>query len=145
MTDIVVALVQERNQGDAEANLAVIETRVLEAAAAGAQLVVLQELHNGPYFCQRESVDEFDLAEPIPGPSSERLGRLAAQAGVVLVASLFERRAPVTARCTSPTIPATTRSSISHRAISVSSRSIPRLVVWAYWCAGTSGIRKRRA
>ncbi len=94
MSDIVVALIQERNQGDAEANLALIETRVHEAAAAGAQLVVLQELHNGPYFCQREAVDEFDLAEPIPGPSSERLGRLAAETGVVLVASLFERRAP---------------------------------------------------
>src|SRR5690606_1396033 len=94
MSELVVALVQERNQGDAQANLAHIETRVREAAAAGAKLVVLQELHNGPYFCQRENVDEFDLAESIPGPSTERLGKLAAQAGVVLVASLFERRAP---------------------------------------------------
>jgi len=89
-----VALVQEFNQGDAEPNLARIEQRVAEAAAGGAKLVLLQELHNGPYFCQHQSVDEFDRAEPIPGPSTERLSRLAKQHGVVLVASLFERRAP---------------------------------------------------
>ena len=88
-----VALVQESNQGDAAANLDRIEQRVGEAAAAGAQLVLLQELHNGAYFCQHECVDAFDLAEPIPGPSTERIGRLAAQHGVVIVASLFERRA----------------------------------------------------
>ena len=89
-----VALVQERNHGDAAANLAVIEQRVAEAAKSGAKLVLLQELHNGPYFCQHESVDEFDLAETIPGPSTERLGKLARQHGVVLVSSLFEKRAP---------------------------------------------------
>jgi N-carbamoylputrescine amidase len=94
MSELVVALIQERNQGDADANLARIESRVREAAAGGAKLVILQELHNGPYFCQRECVDEFDLAEPIPGPSTERLGKLAAETGVVLVGSLFERRAP---------------------------------------------------
>ncbi|MCF5940943.1 acyltransferase, partial [Xanthomonas perforans] len=88
-----VALIQERNHGDAEANLAVIASRVAEAAAQGAKLVLLQELHNGAYFCQHESVDEFNLAEPIPGPSTERLSALARQHGVVLVASLFERRA----------------------------------------------------
>ena len=88
-----VALVQERNHGDAEANLAVIEQRVAEAARQGARLVLLQELHNGAYFCQHESVDEFDLAEPIPGPSTERLGALAKKHGVVLVSSLFEKRA----------------------------------------------------
>ncbi|QYR53775.1 carbon-nitrogen hydrolase [Lysobacter soyae] len=88
-----VALVQERNQGDADANLAVIDDRVAEAAKQGAKLVLLQELHNGPYFCQHESVDEFDLAERIPGPSTERLGKLAKQHGVVLVSSLFEKRA----------------------------------------------------
>jgi N-carbamoylputrescine amidase len=88
-----VALVQEKNHGDAAANLAVIESRVAEAAKSGAKLVLLQELHNGAYFCQHESVDEFDLAEPIPGPSTERLGKLAKQHGVVLVSSLFEKRA----------------------------------------------------
>ena len=88
-----VALVQERNHGDAEANLAIIEQRVAEAAKSSAKLVLLQELHNGAYFCQQESVDEFDLAERIPGPSTERLAALAKQHGVVLVSSLFEKRA----------------------------------------------------
>ena len=88
-----VALIQERNHGDADANLSVIEARVAEAARRGARLVLLQELHNGAYFCQHESVDEFDLAEPIPGPSTERLSKLAKAHGVVLVSSLFERRA----------------------------------------------------
>ncbi|MGI8561680.1 MAG: carbon-nitrogen hydrolase [Luteimonas sp.] len=88
-----IALVQEINHGDAEANLAVIEQRVAEAAGQGARLVLLQELHNGPYFCQHESVAEFDRAETIPGPSTERLSALAKQHGVVLVGSLFERRA----------------------------------------------------
>lgn len=88
-----VALIQERNHGDAEANLSVIEARVAEAAAQGARLVLLQELHNGPYFCQHESVDEFDLAEPVPGPSTQRLGALAKRHGVVIVGSLFEKRA----------------------------------------------------
>ena len=93
-----VALIQERaivdqGIGNAEANLAVIETRVAEAAGKGAKLVLLQELHNGAYFCQHECVDEFDLAEAIPGPSTERLSKLAKQHGVVLVSSLFEKRA----------------------------------------------------
>ncbi|KAF1687934.1 acyltransferase [Pseudoxanthomonas broegbernensis] len=88
-----VALIQERNHGDAEANLSVIEQRVAEAAAQGARLVLLQELHNGAYFCQHEAVGEFDLAEPIPGPSTQRLGALAKKHGVVVVGSLFERRA----------------------------------------------------
>src|SRR5690606_28832807 len=88
-----VALVQERNHGNAAENLEVIEARVGEAARQGAKLVLLQELHNGPYFCQHESVDEFDLAETIPGPSTARLSALAKQHGVVLVGSLFEKRA----------------------------------------------------
>ena len=88
-----VALVQEKNHGDAESNLALIEQRVAEAANSGAKLVLLQELHNGAYFCQHESVDEFDLAETIPGPSTARLAALAKQHGVVLVSSLFEKRA----------------------------------------------------
>jgi N-carbamoylputrescine amidase len=93
-----VALIQERaiidqGAGNADANLTLIEQRVAEAARQGAKLVLLQEIHNGPYFCQHESVDEFDLAEPIPGPSTDRLGKLANHHGVVLVSSLFERRA----------------------------------------------------
>jgi N-carbamoylputrescine amidase len=97
-TTLPVALVQERavidqGRGNAGANLERIAERVAEAAKRGARLVLLQELHNGPYFCQHESVDEFDLAEPVPGPTSERLGALARQHGVVIVGSLFERRA----------------------------------------------------
>jgi len=88
-----VALVQEHNHGDAEANLARIEQRVAEAAGNGARLVLLQELHNGAYFCQQESVDVFDQAEPIPGSSTIRLSALAKQHKLVLVSSLFERRA----------------------------------------------------
>jgi N-carbamoylputrescine amidase len=90
---LTVALVQDQDRGSTQANLERIETAVGEAAAAGAQLVLLQELHNGPYFCQHESVDEFERAEPIPGPSTEQLGRLAARHRVVIVGSLFERRA----------------------------------------------------
>jgi len=87
-----VALLQERDRGSVNANLDAIEAGLREAAKAGAQLVLLQEIHNGPYFCQHESVAEFDRAEPIPGPSTERLGKLAAELKLVVVASLFERR-----------------------------------------------------
>ena len=90
---LTVALVQDRDHGSVEANLANIEARVAEAAGKGARLVLLQELHNGAYFCQHESTAEFDRAEAIPGPSTERLGALAKKHGVVIVASLFERRA----------------------------------------------------
>ncbi len=88
-----VALVQEIDHGSVPANLDQIARRVAEAAAQGAQLILLQELHNGAYFCQHENVDEFDRAEPIPGPSTEALGQLARQHDVVIVGSLFERRA----------------------------------------------------
>ena len=87
-----VALIQETDHGSADANLSIIEQRVAEAARRGAKLVLLQELHNGAYFCQHESVAEFDQAEAIPGPSTERLGALARKHGVVIVGSLFERR-----------------------------------------------------
>ena len=92
-TTLPVALIQDRDHGSREANLANIESRVADAAKNGARLVLLQELHNGPYFCQHESVHEFDRAETIPGPSTERLGQLAKQHKVVLVSSLFEKRA----------------------------------------------------
>jgi N-carbamoylputrescine amidase len=87
------ALLQHADQGDAGRNLALIGEQVAQAAAGGARLILLQELHNGPYFCQSEDTACFDLAEPIPGPSTERLGELARQHRVVIVASLFERRA----------------------------------------------------
>ena len=88
-----VALLQERDRGSVNANLDAIELGMREAAKAGVQLVLLQEIHNGPYFCQHESVEEFDRAESIPGPSTERIGKLAAELKLVVVASLFERRA----------------------------------------------------
>ncbi|HET8764735.1 MAG TPA: carbon-nitrogen hydrolase [Rhodanobacter sp.] len=88
-----VALLQETDRGSRGANLDAIEAGLREAARAGAELVLLQELHNGPYFCQHEAVDLFDLAESIPGPSTERLGRLAGELKLVVVASLFEKRA----------------------------------------------------
>lgn len=87
-----VALIQHADQGDAEANLCHIEQQVRTAAASGGQLALLQELHNEAYFCQTEEIEQFDLAEPIPGPSSLRLGKLARETGMVIVASLFERR-----------------------------------------------------
>jgi N-carbamoylputrescine amidase len=88
-----VALLQETDRGSPDANLDAIEAGLREAAQRGARLVLLQELHNGPYFCQHESVDEFDRAEAIPGPSTARIGALAESLGLVVVASLFERRA----------------------------------------------------
>ncbi|MEO7064001.1 MAG: carbon-nitrogen hydrolase [Dokdonella sp.] len=90
---IKVALLQETDHGSRDANLDAIESHLRAAAASGAILVLLQELHNGPYFCQHESVAEFDHAESIPGPSTERIGALAEELGLVIVASLFERRA----------------------------------------------------
>jgi N-carbamoylputrescine amidase len=88
-----VALLQETHRGSRDANLDAIEAGLREAAAAGVELVLLQELHNGPYFCQHESVDEFDLAETIPGHSTARIGKLAEELQLVVVASLFEKRA----------------------------------------------------
>jgi N-carbamoylputrescine amidase len=88
-----VALLQETDHGSRDANLDAIEAGLREAAKAGAELVLLQELHSGPYFCQRESVEVFDLAETIPGPSSDRIGALAEELRLVVVASIFEKRA----------------------------------------------------
>lgn len=88
-----IGLVQQQCGADRETNLAATEDGIRDAASHGAQLVLLQELHTSLYFCQTEDTTQFDLAESIPGPSTERLGRLAAELGVVIVASLFERRA----------------------------------------------------
>lgn len=87
-------IVQMKCTADTEANKAVIKENILRAAQQGARLVVLQELHNSLYFCQEENTDIFDLAEPIPGPSTDYYGAVAREAGVVLVTSLFEKRAP---------------------------------------------------
>ncbi len=88
-----VALIQHACGIKRSANLATTVRAVREAAGQGARLVVLQELHLGTYLCQTEDTRNFDLAETIPGPATDELGKLAAELGVVIVASLFERRA----------------------------------------------------
>jgi N-carbamoylputrescine amidase len=88
-----LALVQMRCEPQPAVNMQRAEERIREAARAGAQIVCLPELFLSPYFCQTVDLKHFDLAEPIPGPSTERLGRIAKEAGVVIVASLFEKRA----------------------------------------------------
>ena len=90
---ITVALIQHAAGGSAAEAWARIEEGLREARARGADLAVLQELHNGPYFCQWENAAEFARAEAIPGPSTERLGALARELSLVIVGSLFERRA----------------------------------------------------
>lgn len=89
-----VGMVQQSCGKDIAANIAKLEANIRDCAANGAQLVVLQELHNSVYFCQTEEAALCDLAEPIPGPSTEKFGALAKELGIVLVLSLFERRAP---------------------------------------------------
>ena len=88
-----LGLVQMRCSTDPQENLAKAEQKVREAAARGAQIVCLQELFRSQYFCREERADLFDLAEAIPGPSTEVLGKVARELGVVIVTSLFERRA----------------------------------------------------
>ena len=88
-----VGIIQQYISPDVEANKQLLAVEIRNAARDGAELVVLQELHNSPYFCQVESTDNFDLAEPIPGPSTEFYGSVARECGIVLVTSLFERRA----------------------------------------------------
>ncbi|MBR3981537.1 MAG: carbon-nitrogen hydrolase [Bacteroidales bacterium] len=88
-----VGLVQQSVGADVEANKKKLIANITECAKQGAQLVVLQELHNTPYFCQVENVDNFDLAEPIPGASTELYSAVAKQLNIVLVTSLFEKRA----------------------------------------------------
>ena len=88
-----IALIQQQASASAAENRRRLAECVGEAAAASAELVVLQELHDSLYFCQTESTDNFDLAEPIPGPATEFYAEVARRCGVVLVTSLFERRA----------------------------------------------------
>ena len=93
MDTIKVGIIQQSIGTDVEANKNKLAACIREVAAKGAQLVVLQELHNSLYFCQVESTENFSYAEPRPGPSTEFYGKLAAECGVVLVTSLFEARA----------------------------------------------------
>jgi len=88
-----VGIIQQHNTADIESNKQRLAEKIAALAAEGAELIVMQELHNGLYFCQEENVSFFDLAEPIPGPSTDFYGALARQHGVVIVTSLFEKRA----------------------------------------------------
>ena len=87
-----IGLIQQHNTADLADNKARLAKKIGDLAHEGAELIVLQELHNGLYFCQTEDVNVFDQAETIPGPSTEFYGNLAKQHGVVIVTSLFERR-----------------------------------------------------
>ena len=94
MRELKIGLLQQHNVADINENMKRLREGITNLAHHGAQIIVLQELHNSLYFCQEEKVDNFDLAEPIPGPSTDFYGTLARENGVVIVASLFERRAP---------------------------------------------------
>lgn len=94
MSILKVGMVQQSCTTDIKANIAKLTENICECAAKGAKLVVLQELHNSVYFCQTEDASLCDLAETIPGPSTERFGAIARELGIVLVLSLFEKRAP---------------------------------------------------
>lgn len=94
MKELKVGILQQHNTASRNMNMARLAEGIVQLAQRGAQLVVLQELHNSLYFCQVESVDNFELAEPIPGPSTSFFGNIAKQLGIVIVTSLFERRAP---------------------------------------------------
>ncbi len=89
-----IGIIQQHNTADIADNKARLAEKIADLAQKGAELIVLQELHNGLYFCQVEDVNNFNLAEPIPGPSTAFFGALAKEYGVVIVTSLFERRAP---------------------------------------------------
>lgn len=93
MRKIKIGLIQQANTADQKENLYRLARNIEDVCRQGAQLVVLQELHNSLYFCQTENTDNFNLAEPIPGPSTGFFGELAKQHGIVLVTSLFEKRA----------------------------------------------------
>jgi N-carbamoylputrescine amidase len=94
MKELKIGFLQQHNTADVRGNILRLAEGVADLARRGAELIVLQELHNSLYFCQVEDVNNFDLAEPIPGPSTQVFGELARQYGVVIVTSLFERRAP---------------------------------------------------
>ena len=94
MRTLKIGILQQHNVADRTDNMMRLAKGIEDLAKRGAQLIVLQELHNSLYFCQVEDVNNFDLAEPIPGPSTGFYGELAKQFGVVIVTSLFEKRTP---------------------------------------------------
>ena len=157
-------LLQMACSRDADENLAKATWRIREAAARGAQIICLQELFRSQYFCREENAELFDLAEPIPGPSTEALAPLARELGVVIVASLFERRAAGLYHNTAAVIDAdgahprplsqdahSGRSALLREVLFHSRRpGFPQLRYALRphrrrWSAGTSGIRKARA
>ena len=89
-----IGIIQDRADSDASANLARGTRLIREAAGRGAQIICLKELFNAPYFCKAQHADRFDLAEPIPGPTTDALQKLAKELAVVLVVPLFERQGP---------------------------------------------------
>lgn len=165
-----LAAIQQACSSDKAASLATTEKLVREAVANGANLVVLQELHATLYFCQTEDTDVFELAEPIPGPTSERLSSLAKELDVVLVGSIFERRmngvyhntavvfesdgslAGMYRKMHIPDDPGfyekfyfTPAMPYSTMVAAASPQLRPLLANWACWCAGTSGTPRLRA
>ena len=89
-----IGIIQQANTPDIQDNISRLQSKIRELATQGAELIVMQELHNGLYFCQTEHPDIFDQAETIPGPSTDFFGKLAKELSVVIVLSLFEKRAP---------------------------------------------------
>lgn len=156
-----IGIIQQHNTPDVVNNKKRLAAAIRSVAGNGAQLVVLQELHNSLYFCQEERVDLFDLAEPIPGPSTAFYGDLARELGVVIVTSLFERRAAGlyhntavvmerdgtiagnTVKCIFQTIRHTMRNSILRQAIWAFIPLILLWVGWECWSVGTNGIQKQ--
>lgn len=94
MSELRIGILQQHKTADIKDNIKNIEENIIDLARRGAKLIILSELHNSLYFCQVEDVNNFDLAETIPGPSTDFFGELAKRLGVVLVISLFEKRAP---------------------------------------------------
>lgn len=162
-----IAAIQQSCSDDKNASLETSERLVRQAASGGAQLVVLQELHATLYFCQTEDTSVFDLAEPVPGPTTDRLGALARELGIVLVGSVFERRmngvyhntavvletdgslAGIYRKMHIPDDPGfyekfyfTPAMPPSTMAATASHPSTPPWAGWGLWSAGISGIRK---
>ena len=158
---IRIGIIQASRTADVEANRKYLIEQIESLAKQGADLVVLQELHDSLYFCQVESTDNFDLATTIPGPVTDIYSQVAAKNKIVLVTSLFEKRAAGlyhnTAvvfdtdgsmagkyrKCTSLTIPPTTKSSTSLQAICLSPLSTLHLADLVCWYAGINGIQKQ--
>ena len=158
--EIIIGLVQQSNTADIEANKQKLGANIAECVTKGAELVVLQELHDSLYFCQTEDVNLFELAETIPGTSTGFYGELAKKHKIVLVCSLFEKRAAGlyhntavvfektallpgnTGRCTSLMTRGFTKSFILHPEILVLLPFKRLSVNWVYWFVGISGTPK---